>query len=159
MIQTVASAKFQYQLPEHEKGAEGKGERRKQRCPTLWQGSTSYPKCIHTWQLRCKCYLLISDVEKPQEHAMRKTGPTGWETHPIVRLLTHQPCYQFRIAISNQITFDSLSFVKNNSISMTPPLHPVLVKYLIFKSCSRILLHWLLQNPCGFCQGCISISI
>lgn len=45
MTQTVASAKFQYQLPKQQKGGS-------QRSFAHWQASTSYPKCIHTWQIK-----------------------------------------------------------------------------------------------------------
>lgn len=90
MTQTVASAKFQYQLPKHEEGAKRRGEGGWQRCPA------SYPKCLHTWQLKCKCYLLISRLENPRTcHERQDLGntPNG------VRLLTQQLCYQFRIAL------------------------------------------------------------
>lgn len=71
----------------------------KQRCPALWQISTSYPKPIYTWQLSCKWYLLISHEGNPN---MLGEGQDMWEASPFrvsQKAADTQPCYQFRIAL------------------------------------------------------------
>lgn len=137
---TVASAKFQYQLSKHEEGVKRRGE----------GAPTSYPKCLHTWQFKWKWYLLISHLENPRTcHERQDLG----NTLNGVRLLTQQPCYQFRIAlIKSDHMWLIVLYEGQCHFQGYPPLHPILIKYLlIFKACSQALLQWLPQNLCEFC--------
>lgn len=141
------------------RGSKG-GEGGRQRCSTLWLGSSFYPNCIHNWQLRCKWYLLISQCRKPQEHAMREIRPVGWETHPTEFSYWHNsPATNSELLLLNQITCDSLPFVKN-STSLTMLLSILYLLSTWFPKHIReyysIGYH---KIPVDFFQVCISISI
>lgn len=130
MTQTVASVKCQYQLPKHEEGANG---REPDEFHT-WQVTTSYPKCTHTWQLGCKCYLLISCAENPKNMPWGQPALEAGK-HPMELcrvLLTQQPCYQlWTTPVRSDHTRLTVLRAERRRLHDHAPLHPVVVKHLM----------------------------